>query len=141
VPSWSSRSLLERGVDFLFQAMGVLSAYNALSWEKLVVDDELIGALRSRPWQIDLGPESLALDIIDKVGPGGMYLSQRHTRTHRQGSVEWSVFTRQSYDSPLSVGANVLTAAADRVTDLLQTYERPPLNDLTRRQLEDYCTA
>ena len=36
---------------------------------------------------------------------------------------------------------NVLTAAADRVTDLLQTYERPPLDDLTRRQLEDYCTA
>lgn len=133
--------VLERGVDFLFQGMGVLSAYNALSWEKLVVDDELIGALRSRPWQIDLGPESLALDVIDKVGPGGMYLSQRHTRTHRQGGVKRSVFTRQSYDSPLSVGDTVLTAAADRVTDLLQTYERPPLDDLTRRQLENYCSA
>jgi trimethylamine---corrinoid protein Co-methyltransferase len=134
--------VLEREVDFLFQGMGVLSAYNALSWEKLVVDDELIGALRSRPWQIDLSPESLALDVIEKVGPGGMYLSQRHTRTHRQGGAKPSVFTRQSYDSTLGAGADtVLTAAADRVAELLETYEQPPLDEVTRRQLAAYCSV
>jgi trimethylamine---corrinoid protein Co-methyltransferase len=133
-------SVLEREVDFLFQGMGVLSAYNALSWEKLIVDDELIGALRSRPWQIDLSPESLALDVIEKVGPGGMYLTQRHTRTHRRGGAKRSVFARQSYDSTLG-GDSVLTAAADRVADLLETYEQPPMDDVTRRQLEKYCSA
>jgi len=132
--------VLERGVDLLFQGMGVLSSYNALSWEKLVVDDELIGALRDRPWQIDLSPESLALDVIERVGPGGMYLSQRHTRTHRRGNVKRSVFARQSCDAALGGGDTVLTAAADRVTDLLQTYEPPPMDDVTRRQLEKYCS-
>ncbi len=122
--------------------MGVLSACNALSWEKLVVDDEPISAPGSRPWQIDLGPESLALDGIDKVGPGGTHLSQRHTRTHVQASVRRSRFTRQSCDSPLSGGGTILTAAAaDRVTDPRHTHEPPPLDDLKRRQLEDYCSA
>lgn len=132
--------VLERGVDFLFQGMGVLSSYNALSWEKLIVDDELIGALRARPWQIDLSPESLALDVIEQVGPGGMYLSQRHTRTQRRGNVKRSVFIRHSYDGALG-GDTVLAAAAERVADLLQTYEPPPMDDVTRRQLEKYCSA
>jgi trimethylamine--corrinoid protein Co-methyltransferase len=134
--------VLEREVDFLFQGMGVLSTYNALSWEKLVVDDELIGALRSRPWQIDLSPESLALDVIDRVGPGGMYLTQRHTRTHKRGGAKRSVFARQSYDGGVGGAADsVLTAAADRVADLLETYEQPPMDEVTRRQLEKYCSV
>jgi trimethylamine---corrinoid protein Co-methyltransferase len=133
--------VLERGVDFLFQGMGLLSSYNALSWEKLVVDDELIGALRRRPWQIDLSPESLALDVIEKVGPGGMYLSQRHTRAQRRAGAPQSVFTRQSHDSAAGGGDNVLAAAAARVAELLESYQPPPMDDVTRRQLDAYCLA
>jgi trimethylamine--corrinoid protein Co-methyltransferase len=131
--------VLERGVDFLFQGMGVLSAYNALSWEKLVVDDELVGALRRRPWQIDLSPESLALEVIEKVGPGGMYLSQRHTRAQSRAPARPSLFTRQSHDSAAGGGDTVLTAAAARVAELLDSYRPPPMDDVTRRQLETYC--
>ena len=87
----------ERGVDFILQGMGALSSLNALSFDKLVVDDDLVGALKTRPWQLDLGPESLACDVIAEVGPGGIYLGHRHTRKYGRGRA--SLFSRDVPES------------------------------------------
>lgn len=49
------------------------------SLEALVMADEIIGMVRNIIKGIRIDDESLALDVIDKVGPGGNFLAEDHT--------------------------------------------------------------
>lgn len=49
------------------------------SLEALVMADEVIGMVRNIVKGIRIDDESLALDVIDKVGPGGNFLAEDHT--------------------------------------------------------------
>ena len=49
------------------------------SKELLVLGDEIAGYLRQIMRGIDFDEESLALDLIEELGPGGRYMSEDHT--------------------------------------------------------------
>ena len=42
--------VIARGVDLVLHGGGALSGLNAVSLEKLLIDDQLLGMLRRRPW-------------------------------------------------------------------------------------------
>ena len=67
------------GADIVV-GMGMLRASTLLVPEQILFDDEIYHTNRRVAEGIDLSPDSLPLDIIQAVGPGGHYLSQRHTR-------------------------------------------------------------
>ena len=64
------------GIDFVLHAGGILSSYLAFSPEKLVLDDEMCGMVRRFKQGIAVTPETLAYDVIAKVGSGGNYLME-----------------------------------------------------------------
>jgi trimethylamine--corrinoid protein Co-methyltransferase len=58
---------------------GMLGFENCQSFEKLAIDNDICGmALRSKK-ETMLNDETLAFDLIKKVGPGGYFLSEKHT--------------------------------------------------------------
>jgi trimethylamine--corrinoid protein Co-methyltransferase len=132
-------AVLDRGADFILHAGGTLGSINAVSLEKLVIDDELAGVLRSRPLDIVVDDETLALPVIDAVGPGGSYLAQKHTRVHGRNSVRRSLFNRRPYAVWRDEGRDLAADAAAQVRSLLDSYEAPELDEAVRRRLEDYC--
>ena len=67
------------GVDFVLHAAGILSSYLAFSYEKFVLDDEMCGMVRRLRRGFVVSPETLAYDVIAKVGSGGNYLMEDHT--------------------------------------------------------------
>lgn len=133
-------TVIERDVDYILQATGCLSSINAMSWEKLIVDDELVGILRSRPWDLMFAEDDKALDVIAAVGPGGGFLGQRHTRTHCRDYERPSLFNRQNYGAWAEAGRLSIDAVATRrVAELLEAYTEPDMDTLSRRQLLAYC--
>jgi trimethylamine--corrinoid protein Co-methyltransferase len=60
--------------------MGMLRASTLLVPEQILFDDEIYHTNRRLAEGIDLGGDNLPLDVIQAVGPGGHYLSQKHTR-------------------------------------------------------------
>jgi len=131
---------IEQGVDYILHASGGLSCLNAVSFKKLVIDDELVGMLRARPRELAIDDEQLALATIDAVGPAGSYLSQKHTRRHARDYLQPTVFNRRSHDAWAAAGApDVSVTARARIDELLASYEPPALDALVRRQLERYC--
>jgi len=58
---------------------GLLESNLVASYEQLVIDDEIIGTTERILDGIGFDEDALALDLIDRVGPGGTYISQRHT--------------------------------------------------------------
>ncbi len=66
------------GVNKIFYP-GTMEGALTVSKEGLVIDDEIIGALYRTLEGVKVDANTLALGVIDKVGPGGHFLGQRHT--------------------------------------------------------------
>jgi trimethylamine--corrinoid protein Co-methyltransferase len=62
--------------------MGLDRTYTLLYPEALLLDDDLYQRARHALLALDVDEETLALDVVTAVGPGGHYLAERHTRTH-----------------------------------------------------------
>ncbi len=58
---------------------GMLDFENCQSFEKLVMDDTICGMALRLIRGIDVNDQTLAVDVIRKVGVGGHYLAQKHT--------------------------------------------------------------
>lgn len=70
------------GGNFIHDAAGFIEFCMTASYDKLVIDNELIGMVMRAVAGIEVNDETIALDVIKKVGPGGHYVAQRHTRRH-----------------------------------------------------------
>ena len=73
--------------------------------------------------------ETLAVEVLKAVGPGGDFLGQRHTRKHLRAE-QWrgKILNRASYDRWAEDGALDATEKARwRALDLLETHEVDPL--------------
>jgi trimethylamine--corrinoid protein Co-methyltransferase len=58
---------------------GMLNFENCQSFEKLVIDDSICGMALRLVRGIDVNDQTLAVDLIKKVGAGGHYLAEKHT--------------------------------------------------------------
>jgi trimethylamine--corrinoid protein Co-methyltransferase len=64
----------------MVEGLGLLRAATLLIPEQIIYDDEIYHTHRNVAEGIDTSPDKLALDVIESVGPGGHFLSQKHTR-------------------------------------------------------------
>ena len=68
--------------------MGLANTYTLLYPEQIIMDDDLYQRARYALMNMDVNSETLALDAIHTVGPGGHFLAQKHTRVHMRDSLK-----------------------------------------------------
>ncbi len=78
----SSLMVAMAGADLIHLAAGMLDSGNSISYEQYVIDNEIIGMIRRLLTGIKVDEDTLGLDVIEKVGPGGNYLLEDHTVDH-----------------------------------------------------------
>jgi trimethylamine--corrinoid protein Co-methyltransferase len=133
-------AVARNGVDFVHHGTGIMSSFNAVSFEKFIIDDELVGMIRARNLPIVVDEETLALDVIDAVGPGGNFLLESHTANHCRDYEHPTFFNRRRHDVWLSRGGwDLAQAARERFHQLLQEYQEPALDHTTLQQLSSCC--
>lgn len=134
---------LRAGSDFLFQGAGILSSFNTLSLEKFVLDDEMLTAQRALGEPLSAGADDFAEDVTAAVGPGGSYLSTRHTRRHARDHDRLTFLARDAPERwSSSGGADARQAAAGEVARRLEAFIPPDdLDPMVRRQLGELCIA
>jgi len=125
------------GSDIIF-GPAVLSSAITYSVEQLVIDDEVAGALLRIKRGIDVDDESLALNLVDKIGPGGGFIGTRHTMEHTKKDIWRPVLSdRNIYDSWLKLGAKDMRAKAkERVAGILEEHDVPPLEKEQKRDID-----
>jgi len=69
------------GANLIFGA-GAIDSANTYSYEQLIIDDEIWGSLLKVAQGFDVTEETLAVDLIKKVGVGNHFLGERHTVKH-----------------------------------------------------------
>jgi trimethylamine--corrinoid protein Co-methyltransferase len=70
------------GADCVHLAAGMLDSGNSVSYEQYAIDDEIIGSVCRVLRGIKVGEETLASQVIEKVGPGGHFVLEDHTVEH-----------------------------------------------------------
>lgn len=70
------------GGDFIHDAAGLMEFAITVSKEKLVIDNEILGMVYRAVKGIEINSNTLALETIRNVGPGGSFVAQRHTRKY-----------------------------------------------------------
>jgi trimethylamine--corrinoid protein Co-methyltransferase len=68
------------GGNFIHDAAGFLEFCMTASFDKLVVDNEIIGMVMRAVSGIEVNDDTLAFEMIKEAGPGGHFVSSRHTR-------------------------------------------------------------
>lgn len=88
IPCFSSGGLLPMmtGPD-LVSGGGLIETSTLLADDQMVIDAEALRDARIGALLPEVSPETLALDVIRQVGPGGHFLSQKHTLRHMKDYV------------------------------------------------------
>ncbi len=128
------------GVNYLMHGAGILESYLTLSYEQLMLDMEQIAMVRRLVEGIEVTDESLALDVIDDVGPGGMFLDAGHTLRHyKDAFFSPRIGVRQSFEQWQAGGAeDVLARAKSQCAAMLESYREPALESSIRGELDAF---
>ncbi len=113
------------------------------SLAEVVLVAEFIARDRRLLAELEVSDETLAVDVLRAVGPGGDFLGQRHTRRHLRSS-QWRgrLLNRMSYERWAAAGAlDVTEKARRRALELLATHEAPAVPDEVRTRLDAIVAA
>ncbi len=127
------------GSNYLMHGVGILESYLTLSYEQFVIDLELINMVRQFVGGLDVSAETLALDTIHDVGPGGFYLETEHTKRHYREAFMPEIGVRKSYEQWQAEGSMDAVARANaRCREMLANYRQPPMDSDIANRLYDY---
>ena len=122
----------------LVHDMGYIDNGLTTSYQMLVAMDEVVGMVERIVRGVEVSPETLALDVIDRVGPGGEYVTEEHTFKHFRENWYPSLLDRSNYTTWASQGKQTLgDRAAARARHLLATHHCPPLAPEVAAQLKE----
>lgn len=68
------------GANFIHDAAGLMEFALTVCYEKFVIDNEILGMIMRAVEGIRVDDETIAFDLIKQVGPGGNFVTAKHTR-------------------------------------------------------------
>ncbi|MDG1456915.1 MAG: trimethylamine methyltransferase family protein [Pseudoprimorskyibacter sp.] len=128
------------GVNFMLHACGWLEGGLVASFEKFVMDADQLGALHRFAEGVAVNDETLGMDAIREVGPGGHYLGCDHTQANFKTAFWRSdVFDNKPFETWSEEGArDTYALAAVRVKTQLDTYRAPEMDPGIAEGLDAY---
>jgi trimethylamine--corrinoid protein Co-methyltransferase len=116
------------GGNNLVHDVGYLEAGLTTSPEMIVFTAEMISMMRKFMAGISLDAESLALEVIHKVGPGGNFLAENHTLDHFRDAWQPRLFDRRRVDDWVASGSRRLgQRLRDRTVAIMDEHQPEPL--------------
>jgi trimethylamine--corrinoid protein Co-methyltransferase len=122
---------------------GMMDFESCLSYEKLVIDAEIIGMAKRLIAGIDGRQTPIALDIIQDLGHKAGYLGHPHTMKwfREELYIPSEVIDRDNLEAWEKKGSkSTWERAQDRVDSLLTQYQPSPISDEVKKELRDLTT-
>jgi trimethylamine--corrinoid protein Co-methyltransferase len=128
------------GANYVMHSAGWLEGGLVSSYEKYVIDVQVLEMLIKEFTPLEIADEDLAFDAHQEVGAGGHFLGAMHTmerfrtcfyRPWLSSSDNFERWTRNG-------SKDTATRAGEVVDAKLEEFEAPALEDSVREELEDY---
>jgi trimethylamine--corrinoid protein Co-methyltransferase len=122
-------------------AAGWLEGGLTASFEKLIVDAEMLQMIAEYLRPIDVNDDELAVDTIAEVGPGGHHFGTAHTLERYEHAFYAPLLsTRQNFESWQEAGSQDIATRANRTwKQLLDEYQQPVLDPAIEEALVAYA--
>lgn len=123
----------------LIHDVGYMEMGMVCSQEMLVMGNEIIGMAKRFLRGIEVTPETLARDVVARVGPAGHYLEDDHTYDHFKTQL-WrpTLLDRQGRDDWELAGSKDMAARVkDATIGLIESHQPAPLPDKTVNALAE----
>jgi len=127
------------GMNFIYDAGSSLESTLTASFEQAVIDNEICGAVSRAVRGIDVNDRTLAMDVIEAVGPGGEFLSQRHTLENVQKEHYIPrIINRDKWEVWQRAGAkNLRQVAREEAKRILAEHQPEPLDHDVTIEIEN----
>jgi trimethylamine--corrinoid protein Co-methyltransferase len=124
------------GANFIHDAAGLMEFAMTVSYEKYVIDNEILGMVMRAVEGIRVDDDTLAFDLIKQAGPGGNFVAARHTR-HFMRSEHYrpSLSDRNSREEWLSKGGKETWERASEIVKGLLAKPKHSLPAPIRQQV------
>jgi trimethylamine---corrinoid protein Co-methyltransferase len=144
----AAQTMYQKAQNMIFEVLaggkmvvgaGCTESINALDPVQLVIDDELLEYAKRWLRGIEVNDETLAVDVINRVGPHGDFFSDEHTvdLLHAGHVLDRPLAERESQRQAWEAsGKKTLESRArEKANSILAAHEVPPLPDDVLREL------
>ena len=134
----SSFSILSQGLGGinLIHDVGYMDMGMICSAEMLVLGNEAAGMAKRFMQSFQITPETMAIDVIDKVGPGGNYLQEAHTMAHFKKCWYPELSSRSSFATWQDKGEKTMVDQChSKVKKILEIHNPAELKDTIKEAI------
>lgn len=122
----------------LVHDLGYLESGLTGSLAQLVICDELVSWIRTAIEPLEINDKTLALDVIDEVGPDGGFLDAKHTLRHFRERWYPSLLDHDYYDGWVKKGERDLgRRAVEKVDQILAEHQPQPLSENGKEHINE----
>ena len=111
----SSLLVAMSGANYIHDIAGLMEADLTVSYEKLVMDNEILGMCQRVLRGIEVNDDTLAADLMIEKGPGSDYMAEEHTIRHMRNEFYEPTLSNRDKRELLSAEGDALSRARARV--------------------------
>jgi len=121
---------------------GLLNGSQILSYQQMLMDGEIYDIIQKMAAGIEVTQETLAVDVIKKVGIGGHFLAEKHTRRHMRNIWQPKLFDRAPYDAwEIGGKKGAFQKATEKAKWILANHVPTPLEPDLQKELQKIIRA
>ncbi len=136
----SMMSAIQGGTNYVLHSAGFLDGLLSMSYEKMVMDMDMCGALHAYLDGMEVNDDTLGFDALAELGPGQHLFSTQHTLRHYETAYwESTLNDDQPWETWSEKGAFDSALRANlQWKKTLAEYEAPAMDEGTDEALQDF---
>lgn len=133
---------IQGGGNFMLHGAGWLEGGLRCSYEKTILDIDLLQMVAEFLTPLELTEDALALDAIRDVGPGGHFFGTAHTQARYKTAFYAPILSDwRNYETWAQVGSPTAMEKANRIwKERLAAWEKPPIDPAIEEELDAFVT-
>jgi trimethylamine--corrinoid protein Co-methyltransferase len=120
----------------LIYGPGMLESGITFDFAQLVMDNEFVRMIKHAIRGFEIDDENIAVEVIKEIGPGGHFLSHRHTLRHMRSQSQPELIDRRRMESWQAAGASdIYQRSVRKAREILDGHTPDPLGEDARNQI------
>lgn len=123
------------GANYIHDIAGLMESDLTVSYEKLVIDNEILGMCQRVLRGIEVNDDTLATELMIEKGPGKDYLVEQHTIEHMRDEFFVPEITNRDKRDAVQPGGDAMSQAKDVVAEIRSAQPESRLDPKIRKQI------
>ncbi len=131
----SSLLVAMAGANYIHDIAGLMEEDLTVSYEKLVMDDEILGMCQRVLRGIEVNADTLGVDLIIKKGPGKDFLAEDHTIKYMRNEFFMPRLANREKRDQMQPGSDALSRAKKYVKEIIESSRESCLDSQVRQEI------